>query len=382
MDNLLLSLIVSLFWSSIFILILVIVHQMQWTQGKWGLGYCVALGIISMFRLLLPYDFGLQIVIQCPGVFSRIYAMLVLHTYNISRWKLSISDVLILIWLLVALLLLCRSVILYVCDMKKIKKNFHAIEQYDGVLGDIQKVVGRCKRQCAIYQTSKISVPMSVGIFRAYILLPVRCYEEKEISYILHHEYVHVYYGDTIWKWVSQIVCCLFWWNPFVYLLQRELCEIIEKRCDHKVVQNMNNKEKVSYLRVILKMLNDNKEADKNTLVGLAFNGEGPEKRKEKVLKTRFQLVACDASKREVKNIVKVLCSLATIIVFFISYSMVWFPVYEPPTEEFEDCYVPDQETDYIEKREDGFYYVTALGTDRVSEETVEILLESGAEIR
>lgn len=382
MDNLILSLLVSLFWSSVFVLILAIMRKRHFLRSKWGTTYSISFGIVCMMRFLLPYDFGLQRRIECPGFFSRIYELFALDTYTVQGWEFCISDILIIIWLSVAIMLLCYSIILYMRSIRKICENSCITDRYSEVLCEIQEKSAKRKRRCRICHTTEIHTPMNVGILHPLILLPEQEYTEEELFFILYHEYSHICYYDTFWKWVSQSVCCIFWWNPFAYLLQREVSEALENRCDLNVVQDMEVAEVAAYLKIILKGLNDAIEND-TTPMGLALYGNVKLKRKERMLKERFRLVAEYDSTSKTGKVVRGFCCGLLAVLVTVSYSMVWVPCYDPPIEDFEECYVPSAATDYIELGEDGVYYfVTALGRDQVSTETVIILRESGIEIR
>lgn len=382
MSNLILSLITSLFWSSVLVLILIIVRKKNLLKSKWGTTYIVGLCIACMVRLLFPYDFGLQRRINCPGVFSRIYEFFVLDTYTVQGWEFCISDILIILWLSVSILLLSHSVFSYVLSIRKIRKKSRITDRYDEILCKIQGKTGKRKRQSRICRTGEIHIPMNVGILHPVILLPEQEYTEEEMYFILYHEYSHICYYDTLLKWMGQIVCCIFWWNPFAYLLQKELSEALENRCDLNVVQDMETAEVTVYLRTILRSLNDAIEGER-TMAGLALNGNVDVNQKERALKERFRLVAEYDSNGKTGKAVRGLCCAVLVVLVMASYSMVWVPRYDPPAEDFEGAYVPSVVTDYIELDKDGaYYFVTELGRDPVSTETVMILRESGVELR
>lgn len=226
MDNILLSLIATLAWSSILILLLAAGRKKNLFREKCGTACAAAFGITCMLRLFFPYDFGLQVQIRCPGIFSDVYEFFVLDSHSLGLWEFHIWDILCAVWLGVAAGLCIRSVFCYLRFRRMIRENSCANRDYDGILHSVQKKFGKRKADIPIYQGRTVPVPMSIGIIRPAILLPEQPYTKEELLCILAHEYTHIHYHDPAWKWLCQILCCIFWWNPFVYLLQREIGEV------------------------------------------------------------------------------------------------------------------------------------------------------------
>ena len=79
------------------------------------------------------------------------------------------------------------------------------------------------KTRVELSYNSLIVSPIMIGFFRPRIVLPVRELEDKELSYIFVHELTHYKQGDMFYKWLIQIVVCAHWFNPFVYLLEKEV---------------------------------------------------------------------------------------------------------------------------------------------------------------
>lgn len=90
MPNLFLSFVSTLFWSSILICILHWVRKTELLQTKRGVSCLVVICCACMIRMCLSLDFGLQIGVSCPGLFSDIYEKAVLNTYQIGSWNASI----------------------------------------------------------------------------------------------------------------------------------------------------------------------------------------------------------------------------------------------------------------------------------------------------
>ncbi len=63
-----------------------------------------------------------------------------------------------------------------------------------------------------------IASPMLISFFRPRIILPVGELEDKELSYIFVHELIHYKQRDMFYKWLIQIVVCIHWFNPLLYI--------------------------------------------------------------------------------------------------------------------------------------------------------------------
>ena len=80
-------------------------------------------------------------------------------------------------------------------------------------------------------------VPYVVGFIRPVIFIPAKGISDHQLKLILMHEWQHFKNRDQWKKTAIKILTCLFWWNPFVYLLRFEVEQILELNCDRKVLK-------------------------------------------------------------------------------------------------------------------------------------------------
>ncbi|WP_322176532.1 M56 family metallopeptidase [Acutalibacter caecimuris] len=66
-----------------------------------------------------------------------------------------------------------------------------------------------------------LDLPIGTGLIHPQICLSNNEYEPKELYYILKHEYTHFCNRDLQIKFLVHMYCCLFWWNPVVWLLKK-----------------------------------------------------------------------------------------------------------------------------------------------------------------
>jgi len=60
-------------------------------------------------------------------------------------------------------------------------------------------------------------------------------------------------------KWFSLIACAVHWFNPFVWVLRREISRTCELACDEAVIRNMDNYNKQNYGETLITVASDKK---------------------------------------------------------------------------------------------------------------------------
>ena len=73
--------------------------------------------------------------------------------------------------------------------------------------------------------------------FLNYIFLNPSLYNEKELNRIITHEQVHCQQGHTVDILFTEALTCLFWFNPAVWLLRRDVKQNIEYYTDRMTIQ-------------------------------------------------------------------------------------------------------------------------------------------------
>ncbi|MDO5663668.1 MAG: M56 family metallopeptidase [Bacteroidia bacterium] len=92
-----------------------------------------------------------------------------------------------------------------------------------------------------IYNLSDDITPFS---FFQWIFLHTESYSEEELQQILFHEYTHARQWHSVDIILSELLCILFWWNPAVWLIKREITINLEYLADNDVLlHGINSKE-------------------------------------------------------------------------------------------------------------------------------------------
>lgn len=112
------------------------------------------------------------------------------------------------------------------------------------------------KRSISVRQSDRICAPLTYGIFRPVILMPKKMdwQNEKQLQYVLSHEYVHIYHCDTVRKLIATFVLCIHWFNPFVWAMYILFNRDIELACDESVIRQFGEKSRSAYSLMLINM--------------------------------------------------------------------------------------------------------------------------------
>ena len=114
------------------------------------------------------------------------------------------------------------------------------------------------KNSLPVYRCSRVSSPVIMGIFRPRIYIP--CIDTKPdiLDMILRHELMHYRRKDILYKFILMLSCCIFWFNPFVWMMNRQAQKDIEISCDDAVIKGKDRGFKKLYSDSIMSMLKAN----------------------------------------------------------------------------------------------------------------------------
>ncbi len=186
------------------------------------------------------------------------------------------------VWSALALVLFVRKVTVYQGFIRYIKAGNKEVSDIKilNLLSDCEEKLN-IRTRVELSCNPLIASPMLVGFFRPGIVLPARKLEEKELSYIFVHELIHYRQRDMFYKWLIQIVVCVHWFNPFVYLLEKEVNNSCELSCDEKVISVLDDTARREYGDTLISFLkSDNPYKSSSASVTLT---EGVEQLKERL---------------------------------------------------------------------------------------------------
>lgn len=217
--------------------------------------------------------------------------------------------------------------------------------------------------------TSEISTAISAGLFTPIILIPeaMKDFNEEELIGIFKHELMHYLRKDLLIQWGMNLLQCLFWWNPVVYLVKKSVEQMIELRCDEMVCRDMNDEEKVVYLQGITHVL---RIPGKKPELGIGY----AKNNSSIFLQRRFREVL-NPVKKQSRSLTVILAAFC-IAVFVFSYSFSVFPGSFPDESEMQglsETSETEDVRDFLLKYSDGTYcyYKNMLQEDILTEEEI-----------
>ncbi|MDE6406605.1 MAG: hypothetical protein K2M20_13250 [Lachnospiraceae bacterium] len=157
------------------------------------------------------------------------------------------------IWLAVAFGMLIRKISIYQSYIRYVTAGAEPVcdvALLDQLAVTAQEMgVGRTVELCV---NPLVASPMLVGCFHPCIILPEADVSDKEFPWIVMHELIHYRRRDIFYKWLVQITVCLHWFNPFVYLMSREMGRACEFSCDEAVVSKVGYDHAADYGKTLL----------------------------------------------------------------------------------------------------------------------------------
>ena len=109
-----------------------------------------------------------------------------------------------------------------------------------------------CKGQINIpvRKSEFIAAPIIVGLFRPVLYLPDA--SDEKLKYVFMHEMIHQKRRDLIIKWLAVLASVIHWFNPFSYIVLRQIDTECELSCDFEATKKLSAAERKEYMKTIL----------------------------------------------------------------------------------------------------------------------------------
>lgn len=177
-------------------------------------------------------------------------------SFSVQAVILKLYENLSILWASVAFALLIRKITMYQSFVRFVKAGRTEVSDIGllNALADTGESIG-VKRPVELFVNPLISSPMLLGFFRPYIILPGIDLDHTELICIMRHELTHYRNLDMFYKWLVQITVCLHWFNPFAYLMAKEINLCCELSCDEAIIRTMDRDEIKAYGDTLLNAL-------------------------------------------------------------------------------------------------------------------------------
>lgn len=141
------------------------------------------------------------------------------------------------LWLMVTALLFLRKVTIYQSFTRFIRAGSKPIDDISCLetLSSIEAELG-IQKAVDLWSSPLASSPMLVGFIHPRIILPEGKQTERMFYYTVMHELIHFKRKDMYYKWIVQLVTCIHWFNPLIYILGKQINRLCELSCDEAVI--------------------------------------------------------------------------------------------------------------------------------------------------
>jgi bla regulator protein blaR1 len=91
-----------------------------------------------------------------------------------------------------------------------------------------------------VRMSDRTSTPLTWGVVRPEILLPAYALDwtEEKRDVAIRHEQAHIARRDWIWQTAGQVMTCVFWFHPLVWLAAAKLRDEAERATDDAVLNS------------------------------------------------------------------------------------------------------------------------------------------------
>lgn len=319
-----------------------------------GFGTLFFFSSIVILRLFIPTEFTFSESLGIKYIIPEITSFLRKIVWEYGNYKINVIDILYFLWGVGGVFHLVKTLFSYY-RFKQFLDSIPAVqnEKVHNILSSVLQNYTRHVR-FKIIHTNTVSTPMLFGIKNPVIILPIMDLEEEDLFYILSHEVAHYYNYNLYMKILTEILYCIYWWNPFILLLKKQVNKLIEIHTDVTVTGSLTPHEQVKYLECLLKIAKKPLIHRPNKL-SLTFDC-----RKSSVLVQRFQMVLGDDPniKSSKKNILlKIMPALLMLFILFFSFTIVIEPHHIAPQDEATTVELTS-ENSFLVKNTNGEYAV------------------------
>ena len=191
-------------------------------------------------------------------------------------------DIAALVWIIGSLIFISVHLLSYSHYKRQVMKKGRMIKEAC-ILSQIYKLKHELhiRRTVCVMEYWEAESPMIIGFIKPVLVLPKEQYSSEDLYFILKHELVHLKRGDVYFKLLFVTANAVHWFNPFIWIMQKEAVIDMELSCDERVTQGTSYALRKAYTETLLSMLH--KQCVRKTVLSTQFYGG------TKIMKKRFK---------------------------------------------------------------------------------------------
>lgn len=170
--------------------------------------------------------------------------------------------------------MIVRKITKYQSFSRYIRSDWQAVDAPAilDIISDIY-VEKRITTPVELHTSKLVSSPLLFGIKKSYIVMPHLNLTETQLYNIISYELTHHKSKDLIYKWFMQLILCIHWFNPAMYLIEKIGNKECEYACDEATTRHFTKKQLYEYGVTLIEMAKSpNKYNEKVAAVTLFEN--------------------------------------------------------------------------------------------------------------
>ena len=246
----------------------------------------------------MPYR---RIVVEIPAQMTTpIKASAEKNTASIT-----LLDIVALVWIIGSLIFISVHLISYSHYKRQVRMKGKIIKEKH-ILSQIVQLKRELhiRRTVCVMEYDEAESPMIIGFIKPVLVLPKEQYCSEDLFFILKHELVHLKRGDVYLKLLFVTANAVHWFNPVIWIMQKEAVIDMELSCDERVTQGTSFALRKAYTETLLSMLH--KQCVRKTVLSTQFYGG------KKIMKKRFKNILIRNRKKN--GIVILMCAIVLTI--------------------------------------------------------------------
>nr|UWI50386.1 M56 family metallopeptidase [Clostridioides difficile] len=221
--------------------------------------------MIVVIKLLLPftyYTFTINILRTKKNI--NINNINLEGFNNISNLK---NSILLYAWITTVVIYLIYTLFKYIKLKNLINDLSYDIEDEEiiNLYKDILKEFNISK-DIKLKYSYEVETP---AFFNSCVLLPPHDYNLKELNWIFRHELMHFKSKDLCIKYIMLFLKIVYWFNPFIYIMDKHIDLDCELYCDERVLKNRSEEEKQDYALTIINAMRRGSNISNKFVAGL-----------------------------------------------------------------------------------------------------------------
>ncbi len=271
------ALVSIIFFSSVSVVLLKLVFRNNNVVLRMDIRFLLACMLLILFRMFVPIESPIINNIPIYKFYPDVYVFLRDVTIvNLFGLRISTLELIKLIWLIgaiIALAILAKSYMGLKWSVNRCPQLED--ERICRIASKVNEEYGK-KFSFKLVREEAASIPFVCGIIKPVIVMPELEFSDKEVYFILKHEMLHYYRGDTLIKVLCEILKAIYWWNPFMYMLSDLVSNMQEINVDFKIVEGLPDLYQLEYSQCLVRVAKTQKHKRAENRWRVSFKKESP----------------------------------------------------------------------------------------------------------